>query len=202
LVLIVIDGLDASGKSTQGINLSRKLRKSSKTVFLRVHPSDDNFFGLKARQFLYSRGKSAHFASAVFYMLDVIRSVLIYSWQKYGYIIFVRYLMGTAYLPSPFDKIAYHFFALTVPTSEFMFFLDVQPEEAERRIRQTRRQFEMFESLEQLKTIRQKALLLASEGKWVIIDAGKSVREVGDEIIQAVDCNADSVSATRKSPRQ
>jgi dTMP kinase len=186
LMLIVIDGLDASGKSTQGFRLARRLKENSKTVFLRIHPSGDNFFGSKAHQFLYSSGRSAHFASAVFYMLDVIRSVLIYSWQKYDYIIFVRYLMGTAYLPSPFDEIAYYFFALIVPTSKFMFFLDVEPEEAEKRIRQTRSRFEMFESLEQLKTIRQKALALASAGKWRIIDARKPIREVENEIIQAL----------------
>jgi thymidylate kinase len=94
--------------------------------------------------------------------------------------------MGTAYLPSPFDKMAYYFFALTVPTSKFMFFLDVQPEEAEKRIRQTRSQFEMFESLQQLKNIRQKALALALAGKWRIIDAGNPVTEVQNEIIQAL----------------
>ena len=186
MVLIVIDGLDASGKSTQGFRLSGRLKENWKTVLLRIHPSGDNFFGLKAHQFLYSSGKSAHFASAVFYMLDVIRSVLIYSWQKYDYTIFVRYLMGTAYLPSPFDKIAYHFFTLTVPTSKFMFFLDVQPEEAARRIRQTRSKFEMFESMEQLEKIRRKALALASAEKWRIIDAGNPVGEVENEIFEAL----------------
>jgi dTMP kinase len=186
LVLIIIDGLDASGKSTQGFNLSMSLKKNVRTVYLRIHPSDDNFFGVKAHQFLYQKGKSAHFVSAIFYMLDVVRSVLIYSWQKYDYIIFVRYLMGTAYLPSPFHKMAYHFFASTVPTSEFMFFLDVRPEDAERRIRQTRRQFEMFENLEQLRKIRRKALMLASLGKWRIIDAGKPIAEVEMEIAEAL----------------
>jgi dTMP kinase len=186
LVLIIIDGLDASGKSTQGLNLARSLKKNVRTVYLRIHPSDDNFFGVKAHQFLYQKGKSAHFASAIFYRLDVVRSILIYSWQKYDYIIFVRYLMGTAYLPSPFHKMAYYFFASTVPTSEFMFFLDVRPEDAERRIRQTRSQFEMFENLEQLRKIRRKALMLASLGKWRIIDAGKSIAEVEMEIATAL----------------
>ena len=166
MMLVVIDGLDASGKSTQGFSLSRNLQNEGKTVFLRIHPSEDNFFGEKARQFLYQKGKSAHFASAFFYMLDVIRSILIYSWREYDYIIFVRYLMGTAYLPSPLHGVAYHFFAKTVPTSKYMFFLDVRPEEAEKRIQQTRKRFEMFESLEQLRGVRQKALALASLGKW------------------------------------
>ena len=111
-------------------------------------------------------------------MLDVIRSIMLYSWRGYDYAIFVRYLMGTAYLPSPFHKIAYHFFTSLVPTSNLMFFLDVNPEEAYRRIQQERKRREMFESLEELKRIRHKALSLALIGNWTIIDANKSIKDI------------------------
>jgi dTMP kinase len=186
LVLIVIDGLDASGKSTQATSLWELLSNNTRTVLLRIHPSDDNFFGVRAKRFLNKRGKSAHFASAFFYMLDVVRSILLYSWQKYDYIIFVRYLMGTAYLPSPFDRISYQFFASVVPTSNLMFFLDVPPEEAVRRIKLTRTALEMFENLNELKKIRKKALDLARLGNWQIIDGGKTVEEVEKEIVNAL----------------
>jgi hypothetical protein len=42
--------------------------------------------------------------------------------------------MGTAYLPFPIAKFAYKFFKTFLPTSEYMFFLDVSPDEALRRI--------------------------------------------------------------------
>lgn len=90
--------------------------------------------------------------------------------------------MGTAYLPSPLDRIAYHFFALILPKSNMMFFLDTEPEEAYRRIHQTRKSREMFESVTELKRIRVKGLLLAQVGQWTIIDANKSIDEVGAEI--------------------
>jgi dTMP kinase len=186
LVFIVIDGLDASGKSTQALNLYHFLRNHGKTVYLHFHPSNDNFFGVKAKQFLYLKGKNAHFAAAFFYMLDVIHSILLYSWQRYDYVVFVRYLMGTAYLPSPLHRIAYHFFAFIVPTSNFMFFLDVNPEEAYKRIQQKRKKREMFENLEELKRIRRKALSLASIDKWTIIDANKPVKGVEKEIRQSL----------------
>jgi len=186
LIFIIIDGLDASGKSTQAVMLHDFLEASKKSVFLRMHPSNDNFFGAKARQFLYRYGKGAHFASAVFYMLDVIRSILYYSWQKYDYIIFIRYLMGTAYLPSPMHKIAYHFFALWVPKSNFMFFLDVSPQEAYKRILQSRKKREMFESLKELEKVRQKALALAFIGNWKILDADKPAERVHNEILETL----------------
>lgn len=115
-------------------------------------------------------------------MVDVIRSILLYTWQKYDYVIFVRYLMGTAYLPSPLHRIAYHFFALFVPKSDSMFFLDTTPQEAYRRIRRARKDQEMFESINELRKVRVKGLSLALIGKWQIIDAGRSIEEVGVEI--------------------
>jgi len=115
-------------------------------------------------------------------MADVIRSILLYTWQKYDHIIFVRYLMGTAYLPAPLHRIGYHFFALFVPKSDAMFFLDITPHEAYRRIRRTRANQEMFESIDELRKVRVKGLSLAFLGKWAIIDANRSTEEVGMEI--------------------
>jgi dTMP kinase len=94
--------------------------------------------------------------------------------------------MGTAYLPYPLHRIAYHFFALTVPTSDFMFFLDIKPKEAYRRIRQAREKREMFENIEELERIRFKALSLALTGKWKVINANKSVSDIEKEIIQSL----------------
>ncbi len=186
MVFIVIDGLDASGKSTQARLLRNYLSKKGHTVLLRRHPSSDNYFGVKAREFLYLRGKGAHLAAACFYMLDVVRSVLIYSWQKYDFMIFVRYLMGTAYLPSPLHRVAYNFFASIVPKSNFMFFLDVKPEEAYKRIQHTRNRLEMFEDLEELRRIRRKALSLAMISSWIILDANRPAEEVRTRLAETL----------------
>jgi dTMP kinase len=182
LTLVIIDGLDGCGKSTQADLLLQSLRKVNKTACLRVHPETDNWYGLQARRYLYSQGKSAHFASALFYMVDVIRSILLYSWRRVDYVIFVRYLMGTAYLPSPLDIVAYNFFAAVVPKSSSMFFLDVNPEEAASRISKNRRQTELFESLGALRKIRGKALALTRFNDWTIIDSNKSIAKTASEI--------------------
>jgi len=162
--------------------MMRLLKKMSKTTCLRVHPEIDNWFGLQARTYLSSKGKSAHFASALFYMADVIRSILLYSWRDADFVIFVRYLMGTAYLPSPLDEVAYNFFASLVPKSNNMFFLDVNPEEALVRIVKNRKQTEMFESLNALRNVRAKALSLTRFDKWIIIDSNKPVIEVASTL--------------------
>jgi dTMP kinase len=145
---------------------------------VRVHPESDNLFGRKARVFLLSEGKNAHFASALFYMIDVIRSILLYSWRRVDFLIFVRYLMGTAYLPSPFHVVAYNFFALLVPKSKYMFFLDVNPEAATARIVKNRVSIEMFENLKALRKVRAKALELTRFDEWIIIDSNRSSIDV------------------------
>lgn len=181
---IVIDGLDASGKTTQAYSLTRFLDSQGKTFCLRIHPSGDNFFGSRAKHFLQTKGKSSHFASALFYMLDVLHSILLYSWRDYDYIIFVRYFLGTAYLPSPIDKMAYHLFTTILPKPEKLFFIDIKPEVAyERIIERADNAFEMFEKPEALQKIRIKGLELASLGKWLIIEGEKPVNEV-ESIIQ------------------
>lgn len=182
----MIDGLDASGKSTQAKLLSSFLKKSGRTVFLRRHPSNDNFFGVRAKHFLQQKGKSAHFNAALFYMCDVIRSIIIYSWRRFDCVIFVRYLMGTAYLPKPLDRVLYRFFATVVPTSSFMFFLDVSPAEAYKRVSVRGEELEMFESLEELEKIRQKALALALEDDWMVVDANRTMNKIQEEIRRSI----------------
>ena len=90
--------------------------------------------------------------------------------------------MGTAYLPKPVDRIAYHFFATVVPTSSFMFFLDVSPAEAYRRVSLRGEELEMFESLEELEKIRQKALALALEDDWIVVEADRTMKQIQGEI--------------------
>jgi len=179
ITFVVIDGLDASGKTTQAYCLTRFLESQGKTFCLRIHPSGDTFFGASAKHFLQAKGTSAHFTSALFYMFDVLYSILKYSWRDYDYIIFVRYLLGTAYLPSPMDKVAYYFFATIVPKPEKIFFIDIKPEIAYERIsKRADKALEMFEKPEALQKIRRKGLELASLGKWLIIDGEKPANDV------------------------
>ena len=181
-MLVILDGLDGSGKSTQAALLRETLQSMNKTLCLRVHPESDNWFGKEARFFLFSQGKNAHFASAIFYMIDVIRSILLYSWRKTDFVVFVRYLMGTAYLPSPLHTFIYNFFSAIVPKSKNMYFLDVTPEVAAERIQNGRKENEMFENLPALKKTRKKAISLTRFDKWVILDSNKPSEAVALEI--------------------
>jgi dTMP kinase len=182
MVFVVIEGLDASGKTTQAQRLTERLEERGHTVYTRFHPAGDNWAGVRARRFLLEEGLSAHFASAMFYIADVLRSVILTPWRGYDYIIYVRFLMGTAYLPFPLGAFAYHFFASLLPRPKHTFFLDIDPEEAHKRVAVRERDREMFESLDQLKKIRVRATALARVNDWAFIDGSGALGEVESRI--------------------
>lgn len=174
--------MDGSGKSTQAELLCEYLESQGMSYIMRAHPSDDNYFGRKGREYLLKEGSYARIMASVFYMLDVIRSVIKYRWARKDYIIFVRYLMGTAYLPSPMHRTAYSLFKFLMPLGDHMFFIDVTPEEAHKRIEENRTEKEMFESFEKLQKVRGKVLELAQRKEWVILDGDQELDEIQSEI--------------------
>ncbi len=181
--LIVIEGLDASGKNTQAYLLANFLLDKGKIICIRIHPSNDNAFGAITKRFLQTNSKIAHFGSAIFYILDVVHSIMKYCREDYDYLLFVRYLLGTAYLPPPIDRITYQFFSALLPKPELTIFIDVEPETALKRI--ALRPYsapEIFETIDSLREIRRKGLIMALFAKWHIINGNRSVNEIELEI--------------------
>ena len=184
--LIIIDGLDAAGKDTHAQLIKKRYEDKGESVTIRSHPEDDNRFGRIAKQALLGRGKRNKIKASIFYALDVIRSLRrYYRKDEPGTLILVRYLMGTAYLPMPFAKIAYNFFKTFLPTSDYMFFLDVSLDEALGRLGR-REMYEMFETQEELVRVRNKALYLSRDG-WHVINTCRPKEVVAAEINRILD---------------
>jgi dTMP kinase len=183
---IVIDGLDAAGKSTQALKLRDELLQKGKTVCLRMHPTGDNYFGRKSKEFLYGKTQNAFFVSAIFFMLDVAHSVLLSFHRGYDYVVFVRYLMSSAYFPRSVYRAVYHFFSVFFPTPSVTFILDVSPAEAYTRITLSHEEKEMFENVEQLQKVRLKILDLAYLNGWIIINASQSQEKIEQQIARTV----------------
>jgi len=183
--LIIIDGLDGVGKDTHAELIKKRYSKKGKKVLIRSHPSSDNFFGRKAKKALLRHSKLSKIKAAIFYMLDVLRSVRKYSRREdIDVLIMVRYLVGTAYLPERLAKIAYRFFLGFVPTSKYMFFLDASPDDLMARL-DSRSELEIFESLKSFKKVRKKALLLVRN--WYVINASGSIKETYSSIDKILD---------------
>ena len=173
--LIIVDGLDGVGKDTHAKLIKERYEKKGEMVIIRSHPESDNFYGMKTKKALLGKGKVNRLIASVFYAFDVLRSLrMYYRNQECDTLILVRYLMGTAYLPKGLAQFAYGVFERFVPTSEYMFFLDAEPDELLERIK-TREEREMFETYDELVRVRKKAIDLARG--WYIIDTAQPVEK-------------------------
>jgi dTMP kinase len=189
LRLIVIDGLDGSGKDTQAFRLRDRLQGEGERVVLRIHPSQDNAFGRLSKKALTKGGKAQRIFATLFYGLDVVRSVLLYCHGDET-VIFVRYTMACAYLPRPLIRPVYAVVNALLPKSDEMIFLDVTPEEALRRVRNRGEAQEMFETLPHMNNARARAMLIA--GNWKVVDGNPAPDLVFSSIINSL-----SASETR-----
>lgn len=150
---------------------------------------------MKAKKALLEGGKVNHIKASFYYAMDVIRSIKKF-YGRADTLIVVRYLVGVAYLPFPIAKILYKFFSTFLPTSPYMFFLDVEPEESLRRIEE-RGAREMFENLEELRKVREKALKLVKG--WKIIYTNRPIEDVQKEIDEILDRLDEGARGTGRS---
>ncbi len=187
--LIIVDGLDGVGKDTHAEFIKNRYEKQGERVVVRSHPTDDNFFGRCAKKALLGEGKINKIKASVFYMFDVLRSVRkYYNRRDIDTLIMVRYLIGTAYLPSKIYRIGYRFFYNFVPTSRYLFFLDATPQELLDRVSK-REESEVFETLESFRKVRKKALSVVSD--WHIVNTSGTIDETYsciDKILGMLDC--------------
>ena len=179
---IAIDGLDGSGKDTQIDLLAQFYRNEGKNVVVRSHPCNDNRYGRKSKAALLKSGKSNRLIATVYFGLDAIRSVRKYSHDdSIDVLIFSRYVLAVMYLPDVVNVIVYKIVCFALPTSEYMFFLDVSPEESLRRIGSRNEDTEMFENKESLIKTRNRSKKFTYN--WNVIDGDKSIDEISREII-------------------
>ncbi|MEF8834616.1 MAG: thymidylate kinase [Candidatus Thermoplasmatota archaeon] len=176
--LIVIDGLDAAGKDTHAHLLKERYSNDGEEVVLRSHPCSDSLFGAKAEKALRGRGKYDRLKATFYFTLDVINSFLRVD-KNVDTLILVRYLCSVAYLPRPLVGKSYKLLSSLFPTSSFMFFLDVDPEEAIERLDE-REERQIFENKEDLEKIRKRALSIVDE--WHVIDTSRPIDEAQEEI--------------------
>jgi len=166
--LIVVDGLDGCGKDSHAQRIKGLLESEGIEVELISHPSG-RLFGRLAKRALVSRGPGARLFATVFFTADVLASVRRMRGSRKGTFIFVRYLLGAAYLPAAIAPAGYAFFRKLLPFPDLALFIDIEPEVALRRIAARGHRPEMFETRTRLEGVRRVAKSLISDG-WVTVD--------------------------------
>jgi len=126
------------------------------------------------------RDQLSRLTATIFYGFDVVRSIILYCHGDRN-VIFVRYTLACAYLPRGVVRPVYVAVRLILPASDNMFFIDVAPEEALRRIHMRGDDREMFETLPHLEKNRARALMIS--GDWKVIDGNPGPEEVFAQIM-------------------
>lgn len=167
---IIVDGIDGSGKNTIAGWIASHYEGVGERVLVRVHPSA-GLAGRIARRGLVGEGTAMRVIATLFFILDVLISVarLRRDSRSYGTVVFVRYLMATAYLPERYAKMGYDFFAKLLPVPRRLLLVDVDAESALERIRRRGGSEEMFEDLSSLEKARRKVIALAGPS-WTRLD--------------------------------
>lgn len=178
---IVIDGLDGAGKDTQVKLIAKMYEKQGHNVIVRSHPCFDNKYGRKSKEALLKSGKINHLLATIYFGLDAIRSVVKYTRDdNIDILIFSRYILAVMYLPNVINIIVYKIVAFILPTSDCMFFIDVSPEEAFRRISYRNENIEMFENIESLRENRLKSQKFTYN--WNVIPGDDSPEVIFEKI--------------------
>ena len=167
---IVVDGIDGSGKSTVAHWMADRYKEEGFTVHLFVHPSE-RLLGRISKAALQSKGSLMHAIATMFFIGDVLVSIRRKRELKgpKDRVIFVRYLMGAAYLPEGLMGTGYELFKRIIDIPPARMLVDVLPEVALTRIEQRDHEREMFENIEGLTESRRKTLILAKDG-WLVLD--------------------------------
>jgi len=126
---IVLDDLDGSGKDQYAKLIANYYCEKGEKVLFRVHPSDDNIFGIITKKVLHKKGKIFKIIFSIFYALDLIRSKVKYYDKSNDTIVFSGYIMKLANFP-----IAISILKFLLPTPQHKFFLDIKPEDLRHRI--------------------------------------------------------------------
>ncbi len=129
-----------------------------------------------------------HAVATIFFVIDVLRSLRKLKKESgiYNTVIFVRYIMATAYLPDRLAPIGYNFIAKLLPVPKRLLLIDIDPAIANDRISRRAEKKEMFEDPANLKKAREKLLSLASTD-WKVIDNSTPMDEGKDALYRILE---------------
>lgn len=184
--LIVFEGLDGSGKSTQVDLLLKLLRENDKKVHCTAEPTQYLIGGL-IKSWIAHDWKSSPDCLQLLFAADRahhLEKEIIPLLKKGVTVICDRYLFSSlAYgsLDLDFDWLLKINEKFILP--DITFFLDVSPELCLERMRKERFSIELFEKEEKLKRVRTNFLKLAKEfNNFYIINGEKAVKDVFSQI--------------------
>lgn len=192
-MLIVFEGIDGSGKTTQAKMLAQKLALKGLKVHYSKEPTDGPIGSFIRQKVLLDGSINDPRAVALLYAADRSMHLKNTDFSDGVINIFDRFFYSSiAYqgaLGVPLEYI------LTInsfaPKPDLVFLLDVDPAVGLKRLNR----FDKYENLETLIKVRHIYLDLAEKYGMIVVDASKSLEEISEKIYRIVE---ETLSAARK----
>lgn len=184
----VIDGMDGSGKSTAGSMVKGMLESRGRRVLDITHPTEHRLAGRISDRFLHmDQGKFWEMLAAVFYILDVVMSL--FYVRRYGKayddVIFIRYSMAVAYVPTRLVPLTYRIIESVLPIPDVKILIDIDPGTASSRIDSRGESRELFETPQRLMKTRNKIMMIADS--WHIVENTGSMEDLECQLSDILD---------------
>ena len=153
-----------------------------------THPTEHRFVGRVADKFLHMEGgKFWEILAAIFYIMDVVASLFYVRRhdRMYDDIIFIRYSLAVAYVPTFMVPMTYRIVESVLPVPDIKIYVDISPDVAFERIKSRGESLELFETPDRLSKTRGKIMLI-SEG-WNIVDNSGSEVNLEEQIVDVLE---------------
>lgn len=193
---IVFEGIEGSGKSVQTKEFCKFLSEQNQSVVMTEQPWEGDHIGKFIREELKEKAEAISPVTLQFLFIanrsNHIEKLIEPSLNAGKIVVADRYWMSTAAYGSTLSsnpKINVDYFAMlhkVFQMPDVVFFIDVDPEVAFKRITERGGKKERFDKLETLQILRQKykELERSYEGTWITIDGNRKMEEVTADIIE------------------
>jgi len=133
------------------------------------------------------QGKFWEMLAAVFYILDVVMSL--FYVRRYGKayddVIFIRYSMAVAYVPTRLVPLTYRIIESVLPIPDVKILIDIDPGTASSRIDSRGESRELFETPQRLMKTRNKIMMIADS--WNIVENTGSMEDLECQLSDILD---------------
>ncbi len=199
-LFIALEGIDGSGKSTQVKKLAEKLTAAGHKVYSTFEPTDSPI-GSLIRNILKGRIKAddrtiagLFVADRIDHLLNEVNGIIKKLDEGYTVITDRYYFSSYAYHGTHMDMewvIAANAMSANIKRPDMNIFIDVPPEICMKRISENRNIVELYESLENLKNVKEKYFesfnKLGGEENIFITNGNRSYDEISADIWNAVE---------------
>lgn len=196
---IAFEGIDGSGKSTQVKLLKEKLEESGLKVYTTCEPTDGPM-GKMIRDMFNGRAEADHRIIAALFVADRLDHLLnkkngILKMLAEGYTVITdRYYLSSYAYQSPYIDLDWVIKANSLSAGllrpDLNIYIDISPEMSIERLNKGRTSTELYETLDNLTTVRTKYLeiigLLKDEEEILSVDGDRTHEAIAHEIWHTV----------------